>query len=360
MKTVDFIVPAFLPPYWGGTETVLKTLEKKYSESPDKRIKINFIIPFNSTEGYIFNNKQENHFYPTARFKSKRLVKLIGLLYLVNYFFRTKTDEIIIISPNIIDLAKFCSFFNRKYKIVSWVHFSLSHRFSNRQKTFNKADYHMAISSGIKKQLVNMGIEKEKISVIYNPISKKEKTIPQSKVASFVYVGRVQFLKQKNLQELIRACSIFNEKVSEWNLSIFGDGSDIEMVKRLVSDLGLSEHIEFMGWSDDPWIDIDSATALIMTSTYEGLPMASLEALSYGIPVISSDIETGPDDEINPMNGKLYELGNVEKLAELMLELSNQNSFYSRDNVKKSIKKFYSDEYFSNLTEVLVNIGEKR
>ena len=56
--------------------------------------------------------------------------------------------------------------------------------------------------------------------------------------------------------------------------------------------------ITWHGWVDKPWEKINSASCTLLLSKFEGFPMVILESLSYGIPVISSDCPTGPEDLI--------------------------------------------------------------
>jgi UDP-D-galactose:(glucosyl)LPS alpha-1,6-D-galactosyltransferase len=74
-----------------------------------------------------------------------------------------------------------------------------------------------------------------------------------------------------------------------------------------------------MGWQDDPWRATGSGSALVLTSAFEGFGMILLEAISRGLPCISSDCESGPTDIIEDgKNGWLYPVANVDRLAELM------------------------------------------
>lgn len=357
MKTkVDFIVPAFLPPFWGGTETVLRAVNEYYTHNDLNDLDVRMVVPFNSREGYIFDKQGSQHIVGPKIFKSKKLVKLTGLLFLAWYFVTTKADKVVIISPNIIDLAKRFSKINPRYDIVSWVHFSLANRFTDRAETFLKADQHLAISTGIGKQLQKFGVSESKIQIVYNPIEPKSKVVVKPDIPTFVYVGRFQLGLQKNMRELISALEIVNQKVTKpWKFRMFGNGIDFDAIKQLIYEKGLSEHIVLEGWSNDPWAEIQSATALVMTSTYEGLPMASLESLSYGVPVISSDVPTGPEDEINDKNGILYTLGNVEELATTIINFIDDNYDFNHHEVPMTINKFYTDSYFEFLTQVLRN-----
>ncbi|MGQ0911687.1 glycosyltransferase [Acinetobacter baumannii] len=121
--------------------------------------------------------------------------------------------------------------------------------------------------------------------------------------------------------------------------------------------LGIDHKIIFKGWFDQPWDYIEDASCLILASQYEGLPLVLAEAISYGIPCISSDCKFGPEDIIIPsVNGGLFEVGNVDQLAHMM-EKFIENPFDFRSSkeieVKNSISKLYEENYFKNLKKLV-------
>ena len=65
----------------------------------------------------------------------------------------------------------------QNFTIFSWPHFSLDHK--KHAECVSWADYHLAISSGIKHQMIERGIDQKNITVVYNPVSRKSEIIPQ-------------------------------------------------------------------------------------------------------------------------------------------------------------------------------------
>ncbi|VEA42637.1 UDP-D-galactose:(glucosyl)lipopolysaccharide-1, 6-D-galactosyltransferase [Salmonella enterica subsp. enterica] len=81
--------------------------------------------------------------------------------------------------------------------------FSLDHK--KHAECITYADYHLAISSGIKEQMMARGISAQNISVVYNPVSIKTIIVPspeRDKPAVFLYVGRLKFEGQKRVKDL--------------------------------------------------------------------------------------------------------------------------------------------------------------
>ena len=104
-----------------------------------------------------------------------------------------------------------------------------------------------------------------------------------------VAVGRLH--SQKNFPLLFRAFLLFSKDHPEHTLHIYGEGDDIDKLRSLVRDLSLQEKVFFEGFQDDVHMAIRDAEMFVMSSDYEGMPNALLEALMMGLPCISTLFE---------------------------------------------------------------------
>ena len=105
---------------------------------------------------------------------------------------------------------------------------------------------------------------------------------------------------QKNHELLIECISeLKNRKIS---LLIVGDGPRKKYLEKLVSDKGLCGHITFFGYSPTPLKIMMAADLFVLSSNYEGFPNVLMEALSIGLPVVSTDCNYGPSEIL--MNGR--------------------------------------------------------
>ena len=110
--------------------------------------------------------------------------------------------------------------------IFAWPHFSLEHK--KHAECVTWADYHLAISSGIARQMAARGVDEQRISLVYNPVAVKSTIIPApapGEPAVFLYVGRMKFEGQKRIKDLLDGVSRLK---GEWRLHVIGDGSDFE------------------------------------------------------------------------------------------------------------------------------------
>ena len=271
------------------------------------------------------------------------------LLFILKLFLFEKNTDYISLSPKMILLgSKIKKIFNKNYQIISWFHLSLANQdVFDTDHTLPCADGHLAISNVNRRELLNMGVTEERIRLIYNPTEKNE-ILPQNcnNEMRIFYAGRIVLGTPKNLRELLNGIN----NIDNVYLDIYGGGPDLEKGKELANNLGITDRIKWHGWTSKLWEEItERPDALIMTSNSEGFPMIMLEAISRGIPVITSNFD-GYDSIIKEgINGYSYELGNIESMKEAIEKLRENK--LSPEKVKDSISRFYSDSYFENLDE---------
>lgn len=291
--------------------------------------------------------------------------KLVRFMVYVQYLVFTKSDVIVIFTPKQISVAyKIKQIFQKKYKVVSWIQFSIFDYFtSQKQLELTRAEYHLAISTGIKQQLTDLGVKQENIFVVNNPVVPINSYIPDtnSKLAKFIYIGRIEFEGQKNLKELLTACHFLG---GDWQLDIYGaddtrDGSNIRKSQEYCDSLGITDHINWKGWADKPWEQISEASCLVLSSKSEGFGMVLCEAISRGIPVISSDCPVGPSDIISKYNGFLYKTGDARELSKIMQSFISGQVQFEPKQVKLSIEKMYVDNYVKHVKKVINIIIDK-
>ena len=130
-----------------------------------------------------------------------------------------------------------------------------------------------------------------------------------------ISAGRLEC--QKNFPMLVRAFSDFAKDKNDVVLHIYGEGNDKDMLQDLIDKLGCGEKIKLMGRSNDLVSVYKEANLFILSSNYEGMPNALLEAMAIGLPCISTDCPTGPSEMIvSGENGLLVPVNDAEKLRE--------------------------------------------
>lgn len=359
-KSKTQVKVAIVTPYLtghGGMETVLVDVMNAYHSDQ----KINLTVYFSQGIGNEdFLNVLDDHSQILNRLNAGKQTfakKMLNVVKTVLFLATSKTDEIICMGTRLNRLAALAkTIFRKKYTVVSWIHFSLVGGDVVSVNAIKAADYHLAISNGIKRQLIDMGVASSRISVVYNPIDVNVPVVAdvaENDPVTFLYIGRIQWEQQKNLQELFNALRRLH---GNWQLIVIGSGED-EQVKLFIKQFHLEHHVKLLGWQSNPWTKVEAVSCSVLSSKFEGLPMGLIESLTRGIPCVASDCPTGPADLIKPMeNGFLYKMGDVSQLAELLQKFVDKKVSFNHAEIKEKMNWLNSKRYYQNFTNQLLQI----
>lgn len=221
------------------------------------------------------------------------------------------------------------------------------------------ADTIVAVTLATKNDLVKTyGLPDEKIKIIYNwtSIGNKSsgKNKPLEKIYDLIYVGRLA--KTKGLNFLLEGLAKMKKKRRKIKLCLVGDGEERRKLEDLARSWGITESVEFVGEKYDVKDYIKHAKIFVYSSQFEaeGFPIAILEAMALGIPILSrrfSGLEEVIQDEIN---GSVFDSleGFVDKSLRLLESPERQELLAQR--AKIDIRKYYSK---ANIKDYLVALG---
>ena len=184
------------------------------------------------------------------------------------------------------------------------------------QFVYRRADYYVFQTDGAR-QYYPESIKKRS-TVIPNPvIPSKNGIFVGKRNKKIVSVGRLDVF-QKRQDLLIKAFKSIASEFPEYTLEFLGDGPDRGELEVLSSDI--SDRIFFPGVSDSVQEDIREAAMFVLSSDFEGIPNALMEAMSLGVPCVSTDCSPGGAAELirDGENGLLVPTGDAGKLAEAM------------------------------------------
>lgn len=337
----------------GGMETVFESFVEHYDKS--KMVSLSVCFPQGVENTEFLTDNQKKKFKVKKLANKKHIRQTLGILNLTKYLLTTDASIIICMSSTLVKaVSKLRAVFHKKFLIVSWLHFSIADEAALNYDDLRLADYHFAISSGIKKQLVTNQISENKVFTIYNPVSiSKHRIVRRSDdgITRFVYIGRMMWGRQKNLQELLMTFKKIN---GNCELYLIGTGTreDIVKIKSYIEDEHMDNVVQ-VGWQRDPWFSVPTIDCTVLTSKFEGFPMVLVESIAQGVPVISSDCPTGPEDIVTQKNGILYPVGSGEKLKHALQGIVDGKYDFSQSNVLHSSQKFSSDVYYKNVSKAL-------
>jgi glycosyltransferase involved in cell wall biosynthesis len=182
----------------------------------------------------------------------------------------------------------------------------------------------------------NFGLKMNNLEVIYNSSDFCKNATPlnieQLNTIKLINVGRVE--KGKRVQDSIKLLSRLREKGYDITLDIVGDGQALEMLK-LNYSRDLKESLSFKGYQSEPFLDYcSSKTVFILNSELEGMPNSLIQALANGFTAISTNCNYGPAevfDIFNISKDWLYEVGDIDQLESLLIQLIEGGKEYNMD-----------------------------
>ena len=321
----------------GGTERVTSIIANRLAE-------LGYDITIISCIG-----GEKSFFQLSSKIKLDRLYKSCGgLKFNLTAAYKLRKKILEYDFDYIIDIDTIHSFFSipatigLRTKVISWEHFNfysdlgVKRRKLGRTLAAKYADRIVTLTNEDREAFLENLDVKSKIDYIYNPTPypNEKKSLCESKIA--VAIGRLTV--QKGFDKLLDIWKKVEEKDSEWELYIIGSGEDREKLLSQKESLNL-RRVTFIENTKNIKEYYEKASIYLMTSRFEGLPMTLIEAQSFGLPIISYDIKTGPKDIVNNgEDGYLIENDKKEEFINRFLELSE-----NREKIQKFSQKAYEN-----------------
>ncbi len=162
--------------------------------------------------------------------------------------------------------------------------------------------------------------DSEKIEIIYNGVSVPDYIKKDYSDHNVLMLG--QLGKRKGTYDLLQAIPLVLKAIPDARFYLGGDG-EIDRCKKIVSEFNLSEHVHILGWIRDQKKKelFEECSTFILPSYKEGMPMAVLEAMSYGLATISTNAGGIPRIIEQKKNGIRVEAGDVEAIASALVDV---------------------------------------
>ena len=184
---------------------------------------------------------------------------------------------------------------------------------------------------------------KRSSEVIFNPVSADIKEIDLNQPRGKKIVSICRLNKQKNIPLLIRSFANIHNKFPGYCMEIYGEGEERKHLEEMINHLGISEKCRLMGHTSHPMEILARSQIFALSSDYEGMPNALIEAMCAGCACVSTDSPAyGARDLIhNQENGLLVSVGDeqefTEALESLLLDNEKREQFgiKARDVIKK-------------------------
>lgn len=342
-----------------GVGRVCNNLLKKIAEK-DKKNK--YYIYYGKWQKYDFLNiKQENFKFIKLNISSNAIIRNLYLAFVLP--FKIKKHD-----PDVYHIMDTSPLYIKTCKTISTIHdlaeFTVPEKYNKfkcvlRKKYVKKqainSDLIVTVSEYTKKDIINrFKVDENKIKVIYNYFEcTKLYDSKREYKKYFLVVGEIE--RTKNIGMIIESFSKINKNVRNgFKLVIVGkNGNDYRNVIEKIEQCNIKKDVELLSYvSDEKLFELYSnAFALVFASLFEGFGLPILEAMSFGIPVISSNVTSMP--EVIGDAGMLFDPTKSKKLTKCMNDMIMKPDMRISMIEKgyKQIKKFNPDKIVDELLD---------
>lgn len=201
-------------------------------------------------------------------------------------------------------------------------------------------------------------VDEKSIEVVYNSY-KGEDNIENiiRKEDTLVSIGRL--VSWKGFEGLIEIIPDLLKENPNFKLHIYGSGPDKEMLIDSIKKMGMEDVIFIKNLKHpDLMRELSRAGIFVLNTGYEGLSHTILEAMSQGVPIVTTNIGGNPELIEDGVNGILVEYNNKEKLRQAILKLYRDKNLQEkfRKNSKEVLRKFTFEKMIGGTIKILENI----
>lgn len=203
---------------------------------------------------------------------------------------------------------------------------------------YPQADALVCVSKGVAEDLCKVINYKNKVQVIYNPVfggdiyglSEEHVDHPWFLNKTPIILAAGRLVSQKDYPTLLKSFKLVVRKKPA-RLIILGEGALREKLEDLILELGISENVAFLGFVDNQYKYIKRASVLVLSSAHEGFGNGIVDAMALGVPVISTDCKSGPNEIIEDgKSGILVPVGDYNAMSEAILKVLNSASLWQK------------------------------
>jgi glycosyltransferase involved in cell wall biosynthesis len=223
---------------------------------------------------------------------------------------------------------------------------------------YRKADYVFCTSDLMRKELIlDFNVPKVKIELLHNPIDEKKirssvEYIRRKNLKGWSFIASGRLTHQKGFDRLLLWFSKLND--SNNTLIILGEGVLEKSLKSDIRSLGIQKQVSIIGFVNNPWQYYAEADVFILSSRWEGMSNAALEALSCGTPIISTSSSGGIKEvQEKSKDESVVIIDNDEQFIKAI----NNLNFKKESSVNPSLlpKEYHLETSFLSLEGFILN-----
>ena len=341
----------------GGAQRVLWSLANYFCDNLGHNVFI--ATDLSSPSAYKFADKVNLVDLENGMSNKRGIIHYISTLFSIRRIYEEISPDIVISFQRGMNGMVLLSLLLAKVKIICCEHNFFLRKYGVVEDSLKRMLYWRAnVVTVLTRHDLKICKKQKKKNIVYmpNPLQNiKVKIVKRNK--QVLAVGVVDRWKTKGFDLLLKAWGTICSKYPEWKLLIAGKGS-VESIK-VMKDISISNNctnVEFLGFRKDIAELMQMSSVFALSSRFEGLPMALLEAMQSGCCCVSFDCETGPTEIIcNNKNGILVPAQDVEKLSQALSEVISNQELREKFSVKarQFVLDKYSEDYVMNRWRIL-------
>lgn len=221
--------------------------------------------------------------------------------------------------------------------------------------TMNDVDFEQAKEFKAKKVFKISGIGFDNNKYQNEPIERSKMRKELGLTDEFIILTCAEFIKRKNYDTMLKTINeLKNENIK---FVVCGTGKDKDLIENQIKELGISEKVNLLGYRKDINSIITASDVFFLPSHQEGLTLSIIEAMNFGLPIVTSNVRGNQDLVEDGKNGFVREQNDYKAMAEAIKLImqdkdlknamsKNSKSFakkYNIENVKLELKNIYEE-----------------
>ncbi len=239
-----------------------------------------------------------------------------------------------------------------------------------REKILVNADAVIVVSNFLAEIAKKIGVSGEKIRLIYNSVDfERPENVSQAPIRDWrkgfgqkskIIMTACRLTPWKGVDGIIKILPELEKKLNDVYLLILGVGPESVNLQKLALELKVTDRVHFLGKIDNRQV-IDyfkMADLFILNSNYEGFSHTLLEAMTAGVPIITTNIGGNPELIADGREGLLVNYNNQAELLEAAYRILSDSSLANRllINAKEKLKIFKWEITLQQTLETITNI----
>lgn len=274
----------------------------------------------------------------------RALYRIPNIIHKLRSLFKSEKIDTLIVVESMSVLFTLPAVQKLSINHICWEHFIFEEdlgkksRHLARQLAAVYCDYVITLTDADKQKWLQCTKHKAEIISIPNPSPfAPQNYIKEMSTKTVLAVGRLTYSKGFDL--LLQAWKKVHEKFPDWKLNIVGEGEERNRLESFINKNHLNHSVKLVGNTNEIDTYYRNSEIFCLSSRYEGFGMVLIEALAFGLPIVSFDCQAGPSEILEGTGSILVPKENIEQLSHSLIELMANERLrkeISIKNIKRS------------------------